>query len=1145
MRSESDNEFSNFECDIDQEQNLSDNIPIQAGIKVSVILSEQADKYVQEHGPISEVTVGSGNDFALLEFNQQQAQMIMDKYGTNDLQQAIAKMFENSEDIVIHDDKKEITKQQEVPIATPVDTDFKSNGSPSFTTKQPMAAPHFFPSSSYPVHYPIASPMETRQDQPQLKMTTTMPMSEVQRSVIHGPNTPLNPNPNANVVYHTPQANFPFPNAPFQQPQQQMSSMTTYTLKQEAGTNQAYPQPVGCPNPPCPGLLCTDCYPDASQGLVPGAANTEVYISCETARNIFHALRNPCYPRQVKLEFAQLFTEEMFQYMNDNVNGNLTIPAKLYYLLVDLRLVDRDHAANMNKNRPIGPLRVSAGAPAGDPSDPSNFYGSSNNRGQDNGPSNNNNGSNGHRVQGSGPSNSKDSYRGNQGFGNNGSYYGGNRNSAPPPPPPPPPFGNGNGNGDGDDPNNNNNSNFGTGNFSRNPNFDRTFQGTGSFPSSTARRPQGTTNEALERLVQGTGRHTADERLEQSLKMFTVPYRPSLEPPKIKTQPQLINHVRNSPRQLKMWISHHAVYGVHIYLVMIGLYNGDPLATAAKFSPKLGFEPLDKLRSNILAKPHLRELPTMEDPTEVIQEYINHLIYVYLKMLIFAVDSKGVKNQIEKWVIPSYLKIHVSFCKMLELSEYVDGPPEAIARLIGKEFMDAAHRYDADQTIDQDAINQRFNGLTQELKSTIKSVAKKAIKNGVEKGDVELLYDATEEMSKSNDRFRIDSGRGSENILGCISGTEAPKPTNNKSRDQPLSNTRNNSGLPRNANKRVLFTSSGLSSFADEENDYEDTVSENKLLSIETMKEVYHYANNQDELPAHQDFPSFAQDRGLSSEEALYHGRIAQQVFHDAQELVTQEFKQKADEEAEKLRLESVAKQERLQFRSSVIQAAKSEIMPLVRKEFDEALQQNATDDNMTYERDNSSDTDMAFANSGALVPRQIHSNDYQFNEQHQNVVTPFDVPYPPLGNSSLYKKPNNVNSFGQVRNSSFQTRQPQPNIGETRTSQYIEGYCVTCGLSPTECKDMRPTSQISNSSSHDRCYLRDQPLASRVDFNSNNLSHLRLAALSPEKLDKVLNASHRNGCLKGAPYSIIAETKANILSERESLGMVLANKST
>ena len=350
--------------------------------------------------------------------------------------------------------------------------------------------------------------------------------------------------------------------------------------------------------------------------------------------------------------------------------------------------------------------------------------------------------------------------------------------------------------------------------------------------------------------------------------------------------------------------------------------------------------------------------------------------------------------------------------------------------------------------------------------------------------------------------------------------------------------SRNTNNLPRSHNKRELFTSSGQT-LANESNGYEEPELEfdNAWLPIETMKEVYHYANNQTSLSSHQDFSSFAQEKGLSSEEALYHGRIAQQVFHDAQDLMTQELKQKADEEAEKKRLESVATQERIQFRSSVIQATKAEIVPLIRKEVDGALQQHASDEYI--DKDTSSDTDIPFANSGALVPRQL-------TDHNKAIVTPFDVPYPPLTNSAFYKKPNNVNSFGQLRNSSpYHPRQSPQGVSETRSPQYIDGYCVTCGQTTTECKDMCPSGYAQDSSNNDRCYLRDHPLACRVDLNINLLSHIRLAALSPEKLDKVLNASHRNGCLKGAPYSIIAETKASILSERESLGMVLANKST
>ena len=346
-----------------------------------------------------------------------------------------------------------------------------------------------------------------------------------------------------------------------------------------------------------------------------------------------------------------------------------------------------------------------------------------------------------------------------------------------------------------------------------------------------------------------------------------------------------------------------------------------------------------------------------------------------------------------------------------------------------------------------------------------------------------------------------------------------------------------NRDLPRNANKRVLFTSSGqLSSFAD---DYDEHFPGRP--PSEYMKQLYYYANHQDELPASQDLLSFAREMGLSPEEARLHASMSQEVFIDAEQQVTKEFHTKADEAAEKLRLESVAAQERNEFRKTVIQATKAEILPLIRKEVDSIMQHNAEDDNMVYERDNYSDTEVnPFANSGPLVSMQNRRNNYQLTDLNQGVVTPFDVPYPPLAHSATFqKKPNSSNSYGQLRNASPHYPRQQT------TAQYIDGYCITCGQTPADCREMRPSALSQDPTYNDRCYLRDHPLACRVDLNINLLSHIRLAALSPDKLDKVLNASYRNGCLKGAPYSIIAETKANILSERESLGMVLANKST
>ena len=627
--------------------------------------------------------------------------------------------------------------------------------------------------------------------------------------------------------------------------------------------------------------------------------------------------------------------------------------------------------------------------------------------------------------------------------------------------------------------------------------------------------------------------------MQQSLKMLLVPYRPSDNPPKLKQAAMLINNVRNSPRQLQMWMNHHAIYGSTPYMVMIGLYNGDCLATANKFTPKLGFEPLDKLKTHILTKPHLRDIPLMDDPPEVLQEYIYSLIRVYMKMLIFAIDSKGMKDLMAKTTIHSYDKIHEVFCKLCEQSQYVDGPVDDVIELIGREMMNAVYRYDAKQALGG-AKNMRHNGLAKELKSTIEACAKTAKEQRRDPNEVELLFEATEELAKQNEQFLIDSGEGSKLMLDLL-GTEATSTLTEKSttlttkpRDQ-IANMNRNRNLPRNANKRLLFTSSGQ---LNDNDDYDEHFPGRP--PSEYMKQLYHYANHQDELPAGQDLLSFALEMGLSLEEAREHAAMAQEVFIDAEQQVTKEFNTKADETAEKLRLESVAAQERNEFRKTVIQATKAEILPLIRKEVDSIMQNNAEDDNMVYERDNYSDSEVnPFANSGPLVSMQHRRNNYQLTDLNQGVVTPFDVPYPPLAHSATFqKKPNSSNSYGQLRNAS-------PHYPRQQTAQYIDGYCITCGQTPADCREMRPSALSQDPTYNDRCYLRDHPLACRVDLNINLLSHIRLAALSPDKLDKVLNASYRNGCLKGAPYSIIAETKANILSERESLGMVLANKST
>jgi hypothetical protein len=138
----------------------------------------------------------------------------------------------------------------------------------------------------------------------------------------------------------------------------------------------------------------------------------------------------------------------------------------------------------------------------------------------------------------------------------------------------------------GDDPDKSNDGNDNTGNFSRtgnfrrNPTFDDNYQGTGTFSAATNVSKQEKMPQALQRLLYGRGSFTAEGREQQALEMLLVPYRPSDNPPKLKQVVMLINNVRNSPRQLQMWMNHHAIYGSTLYMVMIGLYNGECLATA-------------------------------------------------------------------------------------------------------------------------------------------------------------------------------------------------------------------------------------------------------------------------------------------------------------------------------------------------------------------------------------------------------------------------------------------------------------------------------------------------------------------------------------------------------------------------------------
>ena len=653
----------------------------------------------------------------------------------------------------------------------------------------------------------------------------------------------------------------------------------------------------------------------------------------------------------------------------------------------------------------------------------------------------------------------------------------------------------------------------------------------------------------MDELMHGRESHTAEGREDQALNMLLVPYRPSDNPPKLKQIVPSINSYRNAPTQLRMFMNYHSIYGSPIFMVMLHLYNGDCLATANKFTPKLAFEPLDKLKTYILAKPHLRDIPSMDDHNDVIQEYIYNLIRVYMKMLIFEIDSNGMRLVMARTTIPSYNKVHEVFTKLCEQGQYVDGPIKEIIDLISKEFMHAVNRFDAKQAL-SGVANIRNNGLRKELLTMIDFLGNRAEEDGLNPNKVELLFDATREIAKQMARYQIDSGEGSEYVIEPLLTDDKSTALTIKSRDQAQTMTHNNRGIPRNAlnTKKVLFTSSGpLSTFPDGENGYDEhfpgrPTSESFKASQanESLKDIYYFANHQDELPARygHDVLSFAQEKGFSPEEALDHAQRSQQVFIDAEHYINKENSIKADEEAERLRKESVEKQERTNLRNTVIQAAKAELLPLVRREVDSMM--HNTEDDIVSDRDNYSDSDNPFANSGPLVSMQPRRNNYQFTEQNQGIITPFDIPYPPLGNSAtFFKKPNSTNSHGQLRSTNPHISRPVP------MAQYLEGFCITCGQTPAECREMRPSAVANDPAYNDRCYLRDHPMACRIDLNINILSPLRLAALSSDKLDRVLASSHRNGCLKGAPYSIIAETKANILSEKESLSMVLANRAT
>jgi hypothetical protein len=395
--------------------------------------------------------------------------------------------------------------------------------------------------------------------------------------------------------------------------------------------------------------------------------------------------------------------------------------------------------------------------------------------------------------------------------------------------------------------------------------------------------------------------------------------------------------------------------------------------------------------------------------------------------------------------------------------------------------------------------------------------------------------------------------------------------SNTKSNRETTNNRLTNLSRPprrslRLDNKRAIFAGSGSSDNEYYENDTDQWSQpddndhdhpDSLHVSSGVLREVYQHA-----LGGHSynDTLSHSMKLGLSREQALYHAEMAQEIYHTAQDKVDKESKEQADKAAEVLRLESEATHRNARMQEKCVQAAKASVAPMIQREVENRLQQRASQDLSEYEQDGRSYNDLSFINSG-----RISSNEPNYQPYNQP-YNPFDFDYsqpynqtgvpaiinsnPVMINSATMHKPQQHNNH-QGHNNQMRPRTQSPHHQSANhppyrslASSFTSDNCPTCGQTKADCESTGPKI-VDDFTKTEYCYLRDHPLACRVDLNINALDQLKLAALSPEKLDRVLHAAHRNGCLRGHPLPVVEELRAKIPTYKEYIGQSLVTKPT
>jgi hypothetical protein len=282
---------------------------------------------------------------------------------------------------------------------------------------------------------------------------------------------------------------------------------------------------------------------------------------------------------------------------------------------------------------------------------------------------------------------------------------------------------------------------------------------------------------------------------------------------------------------------------------------------------------------------------------------------------------------------------------------------------------------------------------------------------------------------------------------------------------------------------------------------------------------------------------------------------MAQEVYNTAQDKVDRETKEQTDKAAETLRLESETLHRNARMQEKCVQAAKASVAPMIQREVENRLQQRATQDLSEYEQDGRSYNDLSLINSGRISynePTQPY-NPFDCDYNYSSNQTGFPAMInsnPVMINSATMHRPqqqsNNQNYNNQMRPRNQSPHHQSANHPQYRsmTAPITSDNCPTCGQTKADCESTGPKI-VDDFTKTEYCYLRDHPLACRIDLNVNSLDQLKLAALSPEKLDRVISAAHRNGCLRGHPLPVVEELRAKIPTYKEYIGQSLVTKST